>query len=167
MKYYIILLLLVSGLANAQNRSRVERLSNKVDVFVTKEIKEINTITIVSDNDPIGVASHMNRELLKHGIKTLSESAVRQRLLDITKIVEDNTTTISVDGATKFLKSDVVLKVSYGANSLSSVSMSDLTIEIIDLSNEGQVIGSSYLKGNRIVKVAAPAVILATLKKIK
>ena len=147
-----------------QNQQRIQKLTSKTKVDIFEKL-EIKSITVIADVDWANAIPAMNRHLVRSKIKTLSESVVRQRLITIT--TEDNK--VHVDGATKNFKSDLVLKISYTPVLMLGGYWAGKfwNVEIIDLSKQGQIVGTAYLKSMGRGPDAGPALINKIISKLK
>ena len=147
----------------AQSQQRIQKLTKKTEVDLFSKLN-IKSITVISDADLAGVVAPMNRHLVKNRIKTLSESVVRQRLITIST----EPGKVHVDGATKNYESDLVLKISYTpVLGIGSWYGKHWSVEIIDLSKKGEIVGTAYLKSETRGIIAGPAIINKVVSKLK
>ena len=135
-------------------------------MYIVHEVKNLGTITVISDDDPKGAVAYMSKELIKSRIRVLSQSAAKRRLLDINNVIKGDHQRVTVDGPQTLIKSDLVLRISYGYNRFDS-GIRAPSVEIIDLSKDGEIIGGASIHGYRSVKVGGPALIRAIVKELR
>ena len=159
--FLLAFLLYTSAQAQGANPKKINRIIKKATIYLAQEVKEINTITVINDGRSLEkqMTPVMKIILLQNGIKTLSERAVKQRLLEI----EKTDSGVAVNGGASLIKSDLVWKL----NVIEGFAAFTINVEIIDLSKDGEIVGTvNFRTGLFNPPVVAEALVIAILRKL-
>ena len=141
---------------------KIDKLINKgrLTAFISEDVNDINTITVMSSGGRLErlIVPHMKRALLKRRIRTLSERAVENRLIEIDR----KGSSITINGPSKVIKSNLVL----------TILVDDFTgfmdVEVIDLSKDGEIVGTvTFASGLFNPTTVGHGLIIALLKELK
>ena len=152
---FVLTILFVAGPLQSQWKG--------IKFFKNIDIDSINSITVVTRyKDPLGLNSKLTFELARIGLKTLSQSAAKRRLIDFENNLTSSSQNIAVNNGSLILKSDLVMTFQYSYKEVQNRGyynnnpdgaynslITDLNIEIINLSKDGEVVaGAMYSKGS-------------------
>jgi len=165
MKKLLIILLLIPLVSFGQSKKelkKIEKLVNndRMDVFVDSEIKKIDVITLKTNDGRLARAlkPHIQKTLLKEGVKVLSIKAAKQRLLEF-KATDDG---LDVNGASIVINSTLLLDITVDDWN------GQMEVEIIDLAQEGTIIGYLNFKSGLFkAEIVGPAMIKKIIKTIE
>lgn len=167
MKYLLsaLAIFLISTKTFSQSKKQLKKIdkmikSDKIDLFLSPDIKKIDVVTLVSNGGTISnrVTPEIKRALLRSGVKILSLSAAKERILDI----KSRTNNLTVDGPVTIVNSSLVL----------DIKISDwdgqMNIEIIDLSKDGEIVGNLSFRGAFFnSEIVGPAFVKKIIKQVE
>ena len=151
MKKLLFLLVFIPIVSFGQSK-KIKKVAKKLDVFLI--VQDIGKVSVI-DYTNSGLEANLTRYLMQSGYETFSKRVAERRLAQI----ELNKNTIDIDGPAIKLKSDIVIVVS-GVRILGVDEVVNAAFEIIDLTQEGKVIGGASYNatiGGRSVNVIAEA----------
>jgi len=164
MKRLLLLLLFIPLISFGQSKKelkKIERLvnSDRIELFIDSNIKKIDVITLIV-NDRWGrfLKPHIQKTLLREGIKVLSMKAATERLLEL----KTSNNSIMLEGKSTIVNSSLILDVT--TNNFNG----QIEVEIIDLTQEGAVVGYLTFKSGAInFKVVGPAIVKKIIRAVE